>query len=809
MMDTYSFGLWLKQRREQLRMTQRELALKAHCSVAMIKKMEADERRPSPELAQLLAIALKFSNSDQELFVEVACDDRPVDFLTQHQPRELGSPTLPFHTPLSLPTPTTPFIGRAGELIEIAERLTAPTCRLLTLVGPGGVGKTRLALAVAQSQETAFVDGWSFVPLTAITTTALIPDAIAGSLHLTLMGPSAELVLSYLRRRNMLLVLDNCEQLEGDLTWLSELLANAPGIKVLATSRERLHLAEEWIYIVPGLVEAAALFVETVRRVKQDFDIKAEKTAVARICQLVGNLPLAVELAASWVPLMTCAEIADHIQRDITILATDVRNVPERHRSIQAVFDHSWNLLSSAEQHALMRLSVFRSGWGAEEALVVADANLLLLRRLVDKSLVKVEANGRYNVHELLRQYGEDRLVESGEATDAADRHLECFLNLAEKAGAHVYGSEQVAWFDRLEIEHDNLRTALGWSVRGEQVEKGLRLAAALGWFWEWRTYHIEGITWLEQLLGSAPSASASLRAKALNVLGEIAAFERERVHMVQSALEEALAIARATDDSRNVAWALGGLGFQPEIIRKNNRQAETMLEESLALFRELNDLFGQSHMLRRRAMIAMDRDDYPYAQALLEEAVAGARGVGDRNAMAWSLYLLACVVWSHGHDYEHAKLLLHESLSLFREVQDMTEYIYPLTLLAGVEHAVGHLGQSQLIYEQALILLRDMAAIGSTDVEPILAGLGSLALATGNLDRAARLLGAVEYVLKKQHYFKAGYPSRVNFDSDVGTLRRQLGEEAFTEAWAAGQAMTIEQAAVYALVQKNDEALD
>jgi transcriptional regulator with XRE-family HTH domain len=302
--EIYSFGEWLKQRRERLHLTQRELATAVHCSVPMIKKIEADERRPSAELAKLLAITLEVPTSEQEIFIQVARGECPVDLLWRVQD-EAATFASPFLAPLPLPRAATPFVGRADELQEIARRLAHPDCHLLTLVGPGGIGKTRLALTAAQAQQDAFAEGVAFVSLAAISNSGVIPDLVARSLRLTPTGPAAEQVLSYLRRRSMLLVLDNCEQLEGDLTWLSDLLAHAPGVKVLVTSRERLHLTEEWVYVVPGLAQAVELFTATAQRVKQDFDIETEKTAVSQICQLVEHLPLAVELAASWAPLMS------------------------------------------------------------------------------------------------------------------------------------------------------------------------------------------------------------------------------------------------------------------------------------------------------------------------------------------------------------------------------------------------------------------------------------------------------------------------------------------------------------------------
>ncbi len=266
--QTYSFGEWLKQRRERLRLTQRELAATVHCSLPTIKKIESDERHPSPELAGLLAASLQLPESDQAIFVGVARGERPVDSLW-HAAQEVAAPVsaLPSPSPIPLPKPATPFIGRTDELKAIGERLAQPGCRFLTLVGPGGVGKTRLALAAAQAQQAAFADGVAFVPLTEITDPDLIPGAIARSLGLTLSGPPAEQLLAFLHHRTLLLVLDNCEQLDGDLSLLSDLLAGAPKVKLLATSRERLHLAEECLYVVPDLAQAAVLFTETARRV--------------------------------------------------------------------------------------------------------------------------------------------------------------------------------------------------------------------------------------------------------------------------------------------------------------------------------------------------------------------------------------------------------------------------------------------------------------------------------------------------------------------------------------------------------------
>ncbi len=300
----------------------------------------------------------------------------------------------PLHI-VTLPASPTPFIGRTQELTAVIAQIQRDDVRLVTLLGPGGMGKTRLALEVARLVQDDFADGVLFVNLTAVTDPTLIPDTIAHALGLSLPGPAANHLPRVLRQRHMLIILDNCEQLGDGLTWLSTLLAAAPNITLLATSRERLQLAEEWVFPVGGLDAALELFGQTAVRVQPDFDMSVEETAVHRICQLVENLPLAVELAASWTPFLTCAQIADHIQNGLDILATTVRNIPTRHRSMQAVFDASWQLLTTQEREVLMRLSVFRGGWRVEEATAVAGANLFLLRGLAEKSLVRVGGNGR------------------------------------------------------------------------------------------------------------------------------------------------------------------------------------------------------------------------------------------------------------------------------------------------------------------------------------------------------------------------------------------------------------------------------
>ena len=500
---TYSFGAWVSQRRKAHDLTQRALAAQAACAVATIKKIEADERRPSRELAATMAEALSIPVDWQEPFIECARGQRPVDALAE-MPTHVD-PVDPARSEQAvLPVANTPFVGRETDLTRIGEMLQQPDCRLLTVVGPGGMGKTRLAIEVARAQGDLFPDGAVFVPLAPVRDAALIPSAIAQGLTLPI-NESAQL-LAYLRDQTLLLVLDNCEQFGDGLGWLSELLASAPGLKLLATSRERLQLAEEWVYPLLELDESPAvdLFARTALRTAPEFVAAGQAEAVLTVCQMVDHLPLAIELAAGWTPFMSCEQIAEHIQQDIDFLAANVRNMPERHRSLRAVFDHSWQLLSQAEQEALMRLSVFRGGWTVDEAEPVAGATLPVLRALMEKSLVRRLGDGRYDLHELTRQYAAEKLRDSGHERETHAAHAEAYIALVLRLYHQLVNGMAATVFPAVDTEQDNFRAILSWAIEQGEAETALRLLAELFFFWLRRGYWLEGERWLKAAIAAA-----------------------------------------------------------------------------------------------------------------------------------------------------------------------------------------------------------------------------------------------------------------------------------------------------------------
>ena len=353
---------------------------------------------------------------------------------------------LPGGQPRPLPIPPTPFIGREAELAEVAQLLANSSCRLLTILGAGGMGKSRLALQTAVGHQRIFADGIAYVSLAPLNSSDLIVPTLAEALNFTLKS-SIDLIwqlLNFLRQKEILLVLDNFEHLMDGVSLLGDILAQVSGVKLLVTSRQRLDLLGEWVYEIGGLPlpevdntvlaenSAFALFWQSARRADSRFTISDDEACdILRICRLVGGMPLAIELAASWVRLLSCAEIAGEIERGLDFLAVPLRNIPERHRSIQAVFDYSWNLLTPPEQQALARLSVFRGDFTRDGAQQVAKTNLPMLSALVDKSLVRRHKTGHYDLHELIRQYTYEQLIKSKEFDNSYDRHFK-FLEVAE-----------------------------------------------------------------------------------------------------------------------------------------------------------------------------------------------------------------------------------------------------------------------------------------------------------------------------------------------------------------------------------------
>jgi len=777
-------------------LTQEALADRAGISLRGVSDLERGLRRlPYPDTVERLIAALGLDSAEQAALQAARRTDGGVS-----RPPNSG-----------LPAPLTSFVGRETELDAVARSLAKG--RLVTLIGAGGIGKTRLAIEAAQQHGATFAQRVHLVSLAGVGSAGHLASAIAAALGFRFHGPTpadAQLI-NYLRDKHLLLVLDNFEHLLDGAGLLTEILSLAPRVWIMVTSRERLNLQEEWALSIEGLpfpkrhgtepIEQYAsvqLFVQRARQVQVDFSLADHALAVTEVCRLVEGLPLALELAATWLRVMPCEQIAVQLERSVDFLTTSMRNVPDRHRSLRAVFDRSWRLLSDVDQRAVASLSVFRGGFDMDAAEQVGGASLGLLASLVDKSLVRPTPAGRYDLHELVRQYLSRKLLECGDASAVTTRHFDFYSRLADRAEAQLYGPDQEAWFDRLEVDYDNFAAALAWSISDRHAEAGLRLAAALGAFWEHRGHHHDGDDWFRKLLAIESAPPASVRAQALWRAGVFADYVGEP-DKARTLCEAGLTLARSAGDRWNIAWSLAALGFFWRTTPDLGHEV-ALLKEALALFRALEDGWGMSHALRRLGWLASMQGDYERAAMLFQEALSRARHVDNKHAIAWSLLLLANVIWLHSKDTERTLPLLQESLALVDETRDWHNLEYGLVMRGQVAAARGDYDQAQSDYDAIAALVDQNGGIDYKNLDlivPVVLGYAQLAMARRKPEHAARLFGAAHMVLSKRGVILI---DRVGIDHDIAEAREQLGESAFAAAFRAGQGMGMEQAIAYAL---------
>jgi len=520
--------------------------------------------------------------------------------------------------------PATPFLGREAEEAAVATLLQDPGARLVSLVGPGGIGKTRLALRSAADQRDLFAHGVAFVPLAAVAAVEHIVPAITQALGCTLYGPSEpkDQLLHYLREKQLLLVLDNVEQLLDGVGLMTEILQHAPEVRLLATSREPLEVQGEWVFPVGGLprpagahVEgfeeypAVALFLQRARRAHVSFVIDAEtRSSVAQICRLVEGMPLGLELAAAWVRSLACREIAEEIERNIDFLATAQRDAPERQRSVRAVFDHSWVLLADEDQRVLRQLSVFRGGFRRAAAAQVTSASLRALAGLVDKSLISQPPDGRYHLHELLRQFSADKLAAAPlEQAAARERHSAAFLIFLQEHEARFIGKQQKGTLDEIQAEIENVRAAWSWAVAQglvEYIDCGQESLFQFYWLRSDFQAGEEAFRSLtEQLLSptAGPSEGARSEIRLGKALARQGAFctQLGRYDLASDLLRHSLTLARRHGAQAEIAFCLnflGDLAWEQE----DTRSAEERYSESLAISQAVGHQPGMAESLAR-----------------------------------------------------------------------------------------------------------------------------------------------------------------------------------------------------------------
>jgi predicted ATPase/DNA-binding CsgD family transcriptional regulator len=583
-----------------------------------------------------------------------------------------------------LPPQLTTFIGRAEELNELTKLLGDPACRMATLVGPGGSGKTRLAVEAARALAGEFSDGAYFVPLEPVGSLEFLAPAIADAIGFSIRGqeePNVQL-LGYLDQKQMLIVLDNFEHLIDGAASLGEMLSAASGLKLVVTSREALKLGEEWVFPVPGMsfpegsdstsledYDSVQLFVERARRVKRGYSPEADWEAIARICQLTWGMPLAVELAASWINVLSCREIVAEIERNLDFLASSLRNVPERHRSVRAVFEQSWTFLGQQEREVFARLGVFRGEFGREAADSVAVASLPLLSMLVDKSLLKPLPGSRYRVHELLRQYALEKLAASpDDLSRTTEAHCAYYLDFLSRRTRDFLGGRQLEAASEIGAELDNIRAAWQSAVDGVGAEKLREAAFPLAQYSQYRSRYLEAV----------------------------AAFE---------AAADSLRTRQPTDDALlALAMMLLELGWF-RIRLGRGVEAEAALLESQGIYEKLDappyPAFATDPRLPL-AVVATMKGDYAQTARMGDAALRASEESGNAGNRSLAHYVLARAALLQG-DYESAREHAKTSADIARDNGDRWFLAYALIELGNAASAMGEIPAARHYYQSSL----------------------------------------------------------------------------------------------------------
>ncbi|MBI5030658.1 MAG: tetratricopeptide repeat protein [Chloroflexi bacterium] len=775
MTQTISFGEWLKRRRKSLDLTRDELARRVPCSVSAVWRLETNDLRPSPTLAESIARVLNIPANQCASFVAFARGE------TNLPPDAKPSVHVSVESN-HLPAPLTQLIGRRREVSALVDLLRQPSVRLLTLTGPPGTGKTRLSIAVGQKVARVFRDGVHFVALEPITDPTLVAATIAQTLGVKETRDGIIRALTeFLRDKNLLLIVDNFEHLIPAAPLVTDLLTAAPQVKALVTSREILHLYGEHEFPVPPLelldvqrlpttqsltfysrYSSIQFFKERARAAKPDFRLTTENAAdVARICAWVDGLPLAIEIAAAQVKWHTATQLLAQLSQRLDALTGGPRDLTPRQQSLRGAIDWSYDLLDEAEKRLFDWLGIFVDGC-AEEAISDLSDEIRnpksQIQNLVEKSLVRheldAEGSARYTMLETMREYARAKLAAVGELERAQQWHAEYYLKFAQEfLSSWRQGGDQARWLHRVQRELNNLRAALAWSIESSaRVVIAQEFAIALNSFWHARGYLTEARRWLQQILALDATPSKA-RATMLACASDFAKFQGDYAS-ARIFEEEGLAICQALGDQAGIHYSLEGLGMLAGMQGDYARAAE-LLEQVLEYRRQTNDRVRLNTALNNLALATRRLGNLERAQQLYAESVASSRQSGNENALAHALQGLGDVQ-TELKAYAAALDSYRAGLAIRQQQSDLKGLTFALDGIAVCSHY-----------------------------------LGDSCLATQLTSTSEKIRQDIGLVLPAA--------TLAEYKGFIAELRTQLGDAAFERAWAEGQVLSVEQAVALA----------
>jgi predicted ATPase/DNA-binding XRE family transcriptional regulator len=790
-MEQHSFGYWLKLKRKALDLTREDLAKQVGYSAATIRKIEDEERYPSAQVVERLAEVFKIPQNERPDFLQFARGDLKAAPAETDDDRTWRASSK---SPRSnIPATTTSLIAREKEIADVREYLSKEDIRLVTLLGPPGIGKTRLSVEAARTVLPDFPDGVFFVALALLDNPTLIASAVVQALGFMEAGnlPADKQLKVGIGEKQMLIVLDNCEHLiEGVASLASFLLSACSHLKILATSRESVRILGEWIYPVPAFdlpeegssmdMETASkfpalmLFVERARAVRPDFVLDSENIkTVSAICAQLDGLPLAIELIAARMRFMSPQTLLERLSVQFVLTADGMRAASTRQKTLKNAIEWSYNLLSAEEQKLFVYLCVFSGSFALEDAEAIFARSFNeksvpeLLALLLDKSLIRRVTNGssedHYEMLVTIHEYALERLRRSGEETEIRDRHLVYFLELAEKADKELHGHNQLTWLTRLRPTRNNLRTALDWAIETKQTESALRMARNLDWFWHICSEHVESAQSLLRVL-ELPGVSLHPEAQAevltqvqhhKHLLGQPVAVQIQNDEIVSYA-EQALSIARAHNDAHNSARALAMIGLN--LVKEEKfAEAQPVLEEGRTLFRQSQDEWGYAYTVFLLGWKSFMQSDLAPALPVLEQACAIFRKLGEKNFMGVTLRFIGVTRIKLGETRQGVETL-RDALTIAHQLDAKYE-------IAGAFYRLGQAAQY-----------------------------------LGNPTRTVALFWAAKTAYNTMTSGMWSQGLDAEFETVLERCRAELGEAAFAEAVQRGRAMTMEQAIKYAL---------